>query len=88
MLKKVQAFIYKYKLCGKVTVIQKGDRKKTRVNFYINIMVTEDDVVQGRINNEFRNFLFLLTKSQRYGTTACSIEYIQTEKVQFTNVNI
>lgn len=51
-------------------------------------MVTEDDVVQGRINNEFRNFLFLLTKSQRYGTTACSIEYIQIEKVQFTNVNI
>lgn len=49
-----------------------------RVNFYINIMVVEDDVVQypaqSRVNNEFRNFLFRLTQlSQRYGT----ITYVQ-----------
>lgn len=36
-----------------------------RVNFYRNIVVVEDDVVQypaqSRVNNELRNFLFMLT---------------------------
>lgn len=62
--------------------------KKIKINFYINIMVSEDDVVQSKINNEFRNFLFLLNKSERYGTTTCAIEYIQIEKVEFRNVSI
>lgn len=61
--------------------------KKSRVNFYANI-ISEDDVLQSRINNEFRNFLFLLTKSKRYGTATYSIKYIQIEKMSFTNISI